>query len=137
MTQIVSMTEQEQQQWVRDQYKIATKFLAEKGLLTESVAEKESKYLIPYLAIWKINLTDKSSVWAVSGDLPTDFSTLSVAQDAREAVRHFSFKWQMKADELLKNEDKEQEQFAKLLIGRAEGLYDLFDKDELWQVKTA
>lgn len=131
------MTEQEQQQWVKSQYQAATKFLADKGHITESVANTESRYLTPVMAIWKINLTDKSTVWVITGDLPTDFAPTSVASDAREVVRHFSFKWQMQADKLLEGGAEEQKDFAKFLIGRAEGLYDLFEKDELWQPQTA
>ena len=42
-----AMSEVEQQEWIRKQYQVATKFLAEKGLITESVADKESRYLVP------------------------------------------------------------------------------------------
>ncbi len=131
------MTEQEQQAWVREQYQTATKFLASKGMITESVADTESRYLVPLMTMWKINLVDKTSVWVICGDLPTDFAQLPVAKDAREAVRHFSFKWQMQAENLMKTGDAEQEKFAQLLISRAEGLYDLFEKDELWEAQTA
>ena len=48
-------------------------------------------------------------------------------------LRHFSFKWQLQAENLLRLDDKEQKQFAEFLIGRADGLYQLYDKDELWQ----
>ena len=131
------MNEEEQKNWIRQQYQAATKFLADKGLITESVAETESRYLVPLMSVWKINLLDKTSVWVITGDLPSDFAQVDVAKDAREAIRHFSFKWQMQADNLLKTGVKDQEKFAKLLISRAEGLYDLFEKDELWQPQTA
>jgi len=137
MSNKAPMTEQEQQAWVREQYQTATKFLASKGMITESVADTESRYLIPLMTMWKINLVDKTSVWVICGDLPTDFAQLPVAKDAREAVRHFSFKWQMQAENLMKTRDAEQEKFAQLLISRAEGLYDLFEKDELWEAQTA
>jgi len=131
------MNEAEQKAWVREQYLAATKFLAEKGLLTESVNDKDSRYLIPLMSVWKINLTDKSSVWVISGDLPTDHAPLSVAETARNSLRHFAMKWQMQAENLLRAEDKEQQEFAQYLISRAEGLYQLFEKDELWAEKSA
>jgi len=133
MSELAPQTEQEQQQWVKEQYQAATKFLASKGKLTESVADTDSRYLVPLMAVWKINLADKTSVWVITGDLPTDFAELNVAKDAREAMRHFSFKWQMQADKLLETGDKEQQEFARFLIGRAEGVYDLFSKEALWQ----
>lgn len=133
MTEQLTMTEQEQQQWVREQYQAATKFLADRGLITQSVADTESRYLVPLMSVWKINLTDNTSVWAISGDLPTDYSPVSVANNAREAVRHFSLKWQLQAESLLKDDKEESKKLAEHLISRAEGLYQLFDDDQIWQ----
>ena len=133
MTDKLEMTEEQKQAWIREQYLKATKYLAEKGLVTQSVAETESRYLVPVMALWKINLLDKTKVWVVSGDLPTDHIALDKGESARDVVRHFSFKWQLQAENLLRLDDKEQKQFAEFLIGRADGLYQLYDKDELWQ----
>tara|TARA_R110002167_G_scaffold350193_1_gene562344 strand:+ start:37528 stop:37938 length:411 start_codon:yes stop_codon:yes gene_type:complete len=133
MTDKLEMTEEQKQIWIREQYLKATKYLAEKGLVTESVAETESRYLVPVMALWKINLLDKTKLWVVSGDLPTDHIALDKGESARDVVRHFSFKWQLQAENLLRLDDKEQKQFAEFLIGRADGLYQLYDKDELWQ----
>lgn len=126
------MTEQQQQDWVREQYQAATKYLAEKGLITSSVSEAESRYLVPAVAVWKLNLADKSSVWVISGDLPTDHVEYSVADNARKAMSHFAMKWQLQADNLLQSDNEEQQNFAKLLIGRAEGLFNMSEKEELW-----
>jgi len=128
------MTEEQQQKWVREKYQAATKYLATQGLVTDSVVVEESRYLVPLLAVWKLKVIDGSYVWVISGDLPTDHNVIDVATNAREAVRHFSFKWQMQAENLLKTDDKEQQEFAKLLIGRAEGLYDMYQNNSIWQM---
>ena len=133
MTQDVKMTEAEQQEWVREQYQVATKYLANKGLVTNSVKVETSRYLVPILAIWQVTLLNDESYWVLCGDLPTDHSRLEVAPNAREALKHFSLKWQMQAETLLKAQSKEQDDFAKLLIGRAEGLYQLCEDENLWQ----
>jgi hypothetical protein len=135
MTDKKQMTPEQQQAWVREQYLKATKYLAEKGHVTESVADTESRYLIPIMALWKINLIDKSKVWVITGDVPTDHLVLETNEAARDVIRHFSFKWQVQADDLLSSNDKEQSTFANLLIQKAEGLYELFSKDELWIAK--
>jgi|TARA_B100001063_G_scaffold237002_1_gene257390 hypothetical protein len=135
MTDKLEMTEEQKQAWIREQYLKATKYLAEKGLVTQSVAETESRYLVPVMALWKINLLDKTKVWVVSGDLPTDHIVLDKGETARDVVRHFSFKWQLQAENLLRLDDQEQKQFAEFLITRADGLYQLYDKDELWQAE--
>lgn len=132
MTDQQAMTPEQQQAWTREQYLKATKYLADKGLVTESVADTESRYLVPILAVWKINLLDKSVVWVISGDLPTDHVALNDSETARDVIRHFSLKWQLQAENLLQGDDKEQHEFAKLLIGRADGLYKLYEKEELW-----
>lgn len=132
MTEEKKMTEQEQQQWVRNQYQVATKYLAEKGLVTNSVNVDESRYLIPFVSIWKLKLLDGSYVWAICGDLPTDHCEVSAAATARDAVRYFSFKWQMQAENLLKSDQKEQYDFAQLLISRAEGLYEFQENEAMW-----
>ena len=132
MTDIKEMTEEQQQAWIREQYLKATKYLAEKGLVTESVADKESRYLVPLMAVWKINLFDKTKVWVISGDLPTDHIVLEQEEPARNVIRHFSFKWQLQADKLLQSDNQEQVNYANLLINKAEGLYQLYAKDELW-----
>ncbi|OUR59532.1 DUF4826 domain-containing protein [Colwellia sp. 39_35_sub15_T18] len=135
MTQKQDMTAEQQQQWIREQYQIATKYLATQGLVTDSVIVEESRYLVPIMSIWKLKVLDGSYLWVICGDLPSDHNAFDVAPNAREAVRHFSFKWQMQAENLLKTGDKEQEKFAQLLIGSAEGLYDMYQQEKLWHLE--
>lgn len=132
MSKLPQLTDEEKQQWLRDKYQVATKFLADKGLVTVSVSDADSRYIIPLFSVWKLNLIDKTSVWVIAGDLPTDYIEDNVAKDAREAVRHFSYKWQMQADQLLQAPSNEQHEFANILVSRAENLYDIFTKDEIW-----
>lgn len=133
MTKDVSMTEEQQQQWIKNQYQVATKYLAEKGVVTQSVQVEESRYLVPILALWKLTSIDGNKFWVLCGDLPSDHSSVDVAPNAREALRHFSLKWQMQAENLLQAKNEEQNEFAHLLIGRADGLYKLFNDESLWQ----
>jgi hypothetical protein len=132
MTDEKEMTQEEQQQWVREQYLVATKYLADKGLVTESVKVEDSRYIVPIFSVWKVTLFDKSKVWVICGDLPSDHSNESVAPNAREAIRHFALKWQMQAENLLRADTEDQNQFAHLLIGRSEGLYKMCEDEKLW-----
>jgi hypothetical protein len=135
MTKAVPMTEEQQQQWVKKQYQIATKYLAEKGIITNSVAVEESRYLVPILALWKLTAMDGKKFWVLCGDLPSDHSSVDVALNAREAIRHFALKWQMQAENLLQADNEQQKSFAHILISRAEGLYKLYDDENLWLSK--
>lgn len=135
MSQAVPMTEEQQQEWVREQYQVATKYLAERGVVTDSVKVEDSRYLVPLLALWKLKALDGKRFWVLCGDLPSDHSDVDVASDARDALRHFALKWQMQAEGILASDAKEQESFAHLLISRAEGLYKLYEDEALWQTK--
>ncbi len=133
MSEAAEMTEERKQQWIKEQYQIATKYLAEKGIVTKSVIVEESRYLVPLLALWKLTSMDGKRFWVLCGDLPSDYSSVDVAPNAREALRHFSLKWQMQAENLLQAKNEEQNNFAHLLIGRADGLYNLYNDESFWQ----
>ncbi len=121
-------------QWVREQFQRANKHLAENGVLFESVVTEESRYLAPYLAVWKIKASDNKFHWVISGDVPCDFMPYEAEKTAREAIRRFSFNWQLKSENIRRSgtTDKTQLEFADLLETRAEGLYEIQSDEKLW-----
>lgn len=129
------MSEQQSSTWVRDQYQKVAKFLAEKGVIIDSVILEQSRVLEPLLTLWKVKAIDGKQYWAIGGDLPSDVAPASVAEDARAALKHFSLHWQLKAENLSRaeNQDQTQRDFVNILISRAEGIYDLAERSELWQ----
>ncbi|MCL1094825.1 MULTISPECIES: DUF4826 family protein [Shewanella] len=125
------------QEWIRTQFQKANKFLAEKGIMPNKVYADESRYLAPFVAIWKMDSKKpaKQTFWVMSGDLPADYVDVNVAATARDAIRHFSMMWQMKAENIQRSgltKDPAQAQFAELLISRAEGLYKMQADDKIW-----
>ncbi|AEF03469.1 MULTISPECIES: DUF4826 family protein [Alteromonas] len=129
------MTDQQRSEWVREQFQKANKHLAENGVLFESVVTNESRYLVPYLAVWKIKDTNNAMYWVMSGDLPTDYIAESTAATARDAIKHFAMAWQLKAANLRESDsaDSSSLEYAELLESRAEGLHAIQNQDELWQ----
>ncbi|MDO6568144.1 DUF4826 family protein [Alteromonas sp. 1_MG-2023] len=129
------MTDEQRSEWVREQFQKANKHLAENGVLFESVVTNESRYLVPYLAVWKIKDTENAFYWVMSGDLPTDFIADSMAATARDAIKHFAMSWQLKSANLRVSQgaDKASLEYAALLESRAEGLHAIHNQDELWQ----
>jgi len=127
--------EQQRAEWVRNQYQKANQYLAGKGIIPDNVAVTESRYLPPLVALWKLNTKDKKSFWVISGDLPTDHMPFSAAATARDAMRSFSLNWQLKAENIINGSaiDKTQQDFANLLVNRAQGLYELFEDDAIWK----
>ena len=119
------ISDEERATWVREQFQKANKFLAENGVLFDSVITEESRYLMPYLAVWKIRAMDSKRYWVISGDLPSDYTSVDNAKDAKDVLRHFAMHWQLKAENLINAEgaDDTQKAFGALLINRAESLF--------------
>ena len=139
-TQPLSPEQQEAltQQWIKEHFQKANRFLAEKGVIPSKVIADESRYLAPFLAVWKMESKQPKAqtFWVMSGDLPSDYVDVGVAKTARDAIRHFSMMWQLKAENLLKSgatADATQAKFAKLLVSRAESLYQIHNDDKLWK----
>lgn len=128
------MTQAEHDQWVREQFQRANKHLAENGVLFDSVVVEESRYLAPYVAVWKIKSQQGKYFWVLSGDLPVDYIPFDTAEDVRSALKHFSLSWQLKAENIISTNgiDETQQNYAKLLADRAISLYQLSEKQELW-----
>ncbi|SFD06118.1 DUF4826 family protein [Pseudoalteromonas denitrificans] len=128
------LTQEENIAWQRETFQNAQKHLAQKGILPKTVIEKESRYLAPFFAVWKIKSENGKTYWVISGQLPTDHAEITAAVSAREAIRYFSFQWQLKADQIIKMgaKDKTQVDFANLLVNRAHSIYEFYEKDELW-----
>ncbi|RUO25673.1 DUF4826 domain-containing protein [Aliidiomarina minuta] len=136
MSQEETPLSEEQATWVREHFQSANKYLAEKGMLSDTIVTKESRYLIPTLAVWKFKLQSGQGVWVINGKVPTDHVSTKVAKTAREATRHFNMQWQLKAENILANEssarDKTQADMAKYLIQSAESVYAVTQEDRLW-----
>lgn len=128
------ISDEQRAEWVREQFQKANKHLAENGVLFKSVVASESRYLVPYVAVWKIITQDNKKYWVMSGDLPSDFTQEGNATSAREAIKYFALTWQMKAANLRTSSisDESADKLAKLLETRAEGLYRIQGLDELW-----
>ncbi|WP_088328801.1 DUF4826 family protein [Lacimicrobium sp. SS2-24] len=129
------MNEEQVSDWVKTQLQKCSKFLAEKGIIVQSVKMEESRYLAPWVTAWKVQSTEGKYYWAVAGDLPTDVLPLSAAKDARAALRHLALGWQMKSENIrqVSAGDKTQEEFADLLDNKAQLLYQMTEQDNVWR----
>lgn len=132
MTEVID-SQEKLSEWVRKQFQRANKYLSEHGVLFDTVVAEESRYLAPLVAVWKIKSLDKQFYWVICGELPTDFVAFDNAPTARQALKHFSLKWQLKAENLLMNEKETiQQDVARKLIDSAEKIYQLQADEKLW-----
>ncbi|AOT08037.1 DUF4826 family protein [Pseudoalteromonas luteoviolacea] len=129
-----SQEQQSLQLWQREQLQAAQRYLADKGIITTKVIEKECRILPPAIAIWRLEDQKGKGYWAVSGQVPTDAVETKVANSARDALRHLSFQWQIKADGIISAGVKDQTQvdFANLLVNKAHDIYAIYNNDKLW-----
>jgi hypothetical protein len=135
----LSPEEQEKKasEWSRNQYAEVQRYCSKNQFQIKQIIQPESRLLPPLLAVWKVELNDVDvkAIWVIGGEVPTDHVALSVAKTAREAMRHFSMSWQLKATQIeaeAKGNDSKM-QYMHTLIRSAEGVYQLASKDELWQ----
>lgn len=133
--QATQLSEEERQTWVREQFQNANQYLAERGLLSDRILTKESRYLVPNIAIWKFKLQNGKKVWVINGRVTTDHVNADVAKTARDVIRHFSLNWQLKAENinaLGEAADPAQKGMVDILIRNAEALYELSQDERLW-----
>ena len=133
--QAPNLTEEESQLWVREQFQSANKYLAERGLLSDQILTKESRYLVPDIAVWKFKLQNGKKVWVINGRVTTDHVNADVAKTPRDVMRHFSLQWQLKAENIRAlgdAADPAQRGMVQILIRNAEALYQLSQDERLW-----
>jgi len=126
------MTEEEVSNWVREAYQSAVAHIASLGVVTESVAETESRYLAPYIALWKLKSNNNEWFWVTSGEIPNDYIRAESAKDARAAMHSFSLRWQLKAENL-RNAEEDNQKEAGDLERSAEMMYQAYEESALWQ----
>ena len=115
--------------WAQQQLDEATKYLAKQGIILDTVYNEVSTYVTNQVAIFKIRDKQREQYWVIAGDVPTDYAKASLAKDYKEAARHFSLNWQLKAEKLMHTDNATvvQRDFAQLLVRKAEALYSLID----------
>ena len=95
--------------------------------------------------IWPADDRTKA-LWVISGEIVTsDHIAANLADTARDAARHFALKWQLQADRFasglgVTDEDAGPEadswrEVGEQMAARAEALYAVAEKDELWDTE--
>ena len=142
-----NMTQQEAElefkKWSQTEYVKISKFCTSKGYRVSRVVQSKCQSLPPMLAVWYVKTDEKDTdLWVISGEFPTDIASSKIAKNAREALRYFSMSWHIQAAKLEDGvaegkfelgDEETQTKFAKELTARAEGLYELYSSDKLWE----
>ncbi|MBI2380088.1 MAG: DUF4826 family protein [Gammaproteobacteria bacterium] len=128
--------------WEQSQYARALKYCTDKGLRVVQLDKRNSRVLPPYVALWLVSVSDYADkIWVLTGDLPADHVSSKAAAKARDALKHFSLSWQLKAESLgaelragrfSLGSAENQAKYASLLVHRAHHLYVLTEEEGLW-----
>lgn len=122
--------EQELREWVQNQLNIATEQIGQRGLIDGPLIEVRPEWTLPFsLLIGKARAHGDPAIfrWFICGSVPLDCIAGAVAENPRDAIRHFAIKWQLDADKASSPEHSRQ------LIHLAESLYPLAEDERLWQ----
>lgn len=114
--------------------------------ITDTAVQASPVWMIPnevlIAKVWGVS-KESDFIWTLSIDkLIADYIAGSLAASPRDVARHFSMKWQMDADRLRNFEqnkasgekpDERMQELSNKLVGYAEALYDLTNRDDAWE----
>lgn len=90
-------SEAEEEAWCANERTRVIDYLDGEGLGHGDVGSWPAWHLWPYVAVWAIESVERpGSVgwWAISGDLPTDYTPCGPERHPREAMRDIAGQWQ-------------------------------------------
>lgn len=114
--------------WIKQRLDQAVHELLDRGIVESLLVEAKPAWVFPFtLLIGRLREHGRSAGfdWFICGDAPLSCAPSSIAATARDAARHFALQWQLDA--------ARRGEAGNELAQRAEALYDLVEKDSLWQ----
>lgn len=129
-TDWVTMTgmDDELKEWIRKQLDVAVEELISANVFEAALIEVKPAWVLPSrILVGKVreqgNPVDFR--WFVCGEVRLDHVPADTATTPRDAIRHFSMKWQLDASKL-------GDEASKSLVADAEALYSLAEDDRFW-----
>lgn len=134
--------------WLAKQRKTVEGYLKREEVSHGGLEEEPKWRQPPYVALWfakpKPKKKSARGIWIISGDLPTDYVSAVDVEDAREALRAFSARWERLAGEMLAGEKdpefkvgpsddpEKQKELGDLLLRRSKALGEWAEDASLW-----
>jgi len=130
--------------WLVEQRGNVERYLVDQGIHHPDVDVDAAWFVAPYVSVWTVRSVDKPSavgLWAISGDLPTDYLSGSDATDPRSALNAFSRRWREVATLMVRGEDhptikignhQNGPELGALLMRRAQILDDWVQDATIW-----
>ena len=122
-------------------------YLSREGVVHGKVGDWPAWHVWPYVAVWAIESMENPGWvgwWAISGDLPTDYTSCGPERHPREGLRDIAVRWKDAAEKWGENNPVEgwgigdlddRPTLAPLLATRAAQLLSYAADDNLWDDK--
>lgn len=132
-------------QWFTERREELANYLKEEGVEYGRIGEVPVWHVAPYVSIWEIEGQDspgRVGWWAISGDLPNDYVSVSKARNPREAMVAIATIWGEAATYMARGEKhptfiigngENDEELAPLLASRSEILLGWANDPEVWE----
>lgn len=130
--------------WAREELDRAVQEITDQGVIDSPLVESRLAWSKPFEVVIG-QLRDQGDetefLWIVGGTVPVDCAHSRTAATPREAVRHFSMKWQLDAaryqepatrERLALDPSRDWQALGAALVAKAEFLYAIFDDERLW-----
>lgn len=133
-----------EERWCAERRQQVVEYLSRQGIEHGNIGLWPAWHVVPYVSIWAIeSLRNPGSVgwWAISGDLPTDYTSAGTTRNPRAAMRRFADTWNDVAAcmrkgiphaEIAFGPSEQNSELAPLLERRAEALNQLAADHSLW-----
>jgi len=132
--------------WLDERLKSIRDYLGREGVKHGPIEDRPRWFRAPYVGLWFVAPPSRAAKgwWVITGDLPTDYMSAVDVEDAREAMRAFSARWERLGGEMMagqedpelqigRPEDKaEQRKLGDLLLQRARILAEWAEDESLW-----
>lgn len=116
--------------WMKELVSQAVQGTGERKLFDEELIEAKAEWALPNrLLVGKVReqMNPRTFLWFVCGEIPLDYIPGENATTPREALRYFSMKWQLKAENAADEEQTNE------LVEHAEAIYALAEDERFWQ----
>jgi hypothetical protein len=138
------LSEEAEERWCAGQRETVIAYLVQQGFSSPSVGEWPAWHVAPIIAVWAIesrSRPDWVGWWAISGDLPTDYTTCRDDRHPRQALRDIGARWieagaawarGQRHERISLGSPQRQEELAPLLEARGKTLIQWAADDDIW-----
>ena len=139
------MSPEDEDRWCAEQRWVITAYMASAGLEAPRVGDAPAWHVAPVLAVWAVESPEHPGAvvwWAVSGDIPCDFTPCEGDRTPRQGLRDISQRWHDAAACWARGESVEgwgfgtperEREMAPLLAARAALFLEWANTASLWE----